>query len=280
MTALQPNPWLKKAIQTLMEVTSDRELHAKYGNQYQTGSEQDWDSFLWDQALQHQLILHPELKTRTDDMPLSTRIKDIFKANYIEALVMLVQMTGNELRRIPGLTADELEEITNYLDKNGFQLEEGETSTVKQAWEDCFKEKNLFSETMRSLEKRRKLVREEWTADYDDLIHKEILYFDETETLLLKNKADKGTMQRFLWKYANFLYDNMNVCPNETGMVLTIAKRELALKEYLFGHSHRQTAKSLELVGNIYQALKDYRQAIPYHERALCILGKEKGNLK
>lgn len=277
MPASHPNPWLRQAITELREQTSDEKLRTRYDLTRQKDSGLSWEDFLWDLALQRQLDQNPVLKTRTDDMPLSPHAKDILKANYIDALVMLVQMTADELCKVPGFTGEELDEINSYLGSLGITLEEGEVDTVKQAWEECFEEKKNCLRILDAFKERRKVVREDPSLNLNEMVGKEVELYEETDVLLMTRNADKGTRQRFLWEYACFLHENMSTCPEETADALKVARRELALKEYLYGPEHRLTGQSLELVGMVCQEIMEYTEAVPYYRRAVSILERELG---
>ena len=273
---MQPNQWLRQAVAELKERYTDDELRAQYDKSLQAHPENDWEDFLWDKALHLQLELHPVLKTRTDDMPFREHTKDIFKANYIDALVLLVQLTDKELERLPGLSSAEREEITDYLSSLGFSLSHGEDETLMQAWEECYEERRGVLNILETLKTLRKQAREEEGTSLNEKVAKEVSLYEDADSLLLVNNADMGTKQRFLREYACFLYDNMSTCPDETAGALDVAKREYSLKKYLYGPGHPMTGPSLELMARICQEMGDYASAIPYYERALAIRKKDK----
>ena len=170
MSSVHLNPWLKKAIMELREQASDKMLRTRYDITRQRESGLSWEDFLWDLALQRQLDRNPMLKTRTDDMPLSPHVKDILKANFIDALVLLVQMTADELHKVPGLKGIELEEIDSYLESVGITLAIGEEGTLKQAWEGCLEERRGDLQILESFKERRKVVREDPKLSLNEMV--------------------------------------------------------------------------------------------------------------
>lgn len=274
---MQPNHWLRQAIAEFKAAYSENELRIQYDKARKADSGLVWEDFLWDKALLYQLDLHPELKTKVDDMPFKQHAKDILKANYLDAMVMLVQMTLSELRSIPGLSQDELQDIVIFLNTMGLSLEEGEEPTLKQAWEECFSERKEILGVLRSLREARKAIKEDKSLSYNKMIEEEVHLLEDADVRLITRGADKGTKQRFLWEYAIFLNEHISCCPKEAEGALSIAKRELELKEYLYGVDHKLTGESLELVGNIYQEQLDYPGAVPYYIRAIAIAKREEG---
>lgn len=276
-SSASPNSWLRKAIAEFQAQNTEKEINRLFELARKKNPSLDKQDFIWDSAICNQLEINPVLKTYTEDMPLSTRIKDILKANYIDALVVLVQITRKELWRLPGLTESERGEIVSYLHDVGLALDENEDGTIKAAWEECFSRRRIFQDAMQSLDRRLNEVLHDNSLGFAETIREQVRVFEETDAFLVENHADKGTKQRFLWKYANFLYDHMSTCPEETGGATGIAKRELSLKEYLFGPEHKSTAESLRLVGNIYHEIGEVGKAIPYYKKDEAILEKDPG---
>lgn len=275
--SLKPNTWLQGAIEELYKKVPEEKLRESFAQTENLKTDEDWEDFLWHMALSYQIDEHPVLKTCTQEMPLSRRIKDIFKSNYIDALCILIQMSREELANIPGLTDGELRSIEGYLSAAGYPPVSNPEKTLKIAWNPLMEEREPVRQALEELKKRCSTIRKDNAIRYDEQIAQEIKALEQTDSRLLELGADKGTRQRFLWDYANYVLFHAHGDYDENERALGIAKRELSLKEYLRGPEDKGVGESYRLVGQIWQEQFVFPEAIRHLSHAASILEKYLG---
>ena len=125
------NPWIQEIITGYRTPFSDAELHDQYSDFCGIRRRISWIDFLSQKALANKISDCPILLTATDDMELDRTVKNGLKKNGINNLAQLLQYTDFDVNHLFYYDKNIREQISAYLEKQGFRLYHSDTFTYK-----------------------------------------------------------------------------------------------------------------------------------------------------
>lgn len=125
------NPWIQEIITGYRSPFSDAELHDQYSDFCGVRRRISWIDFLSQKALANKISDCPILLTATDDMELDRTVKNVLKKNGINNLAQLLQYTDYDVNHLFYYDKNIREQISAYLEKQGFHLYHSDTFTYK-----------------------------------------------------------------------------------------------------------------------------------------------------
>lgn len=108
------NPWMQDALEEFKSHFSEQALRERYWEALEKDPKLSWRDFVYEGALREKLT-DPVLGTRIADTDLPDNIKEAFYDAYIDWIANLMQFSEQNLRRLKGLSGDDVDLVVHFL---------------------------------------------------------------------------------------------------------------------------------------------------------------------
>ena len=108
------NPWMQDALEEFKSHFSEQALRERYWEALEKDPKLSWRDFVYEGALREKLT-DPVLGTRIADTDLPDNIKEAFYDAYIDWIANLMQFSEQNLRRLKGLSGDDVDLVVHCL---------------------------------------------------------------------------------------------------------------------------------------------------------------------
>ena len=134
------NPWMQDALEEFKSHFSDQALRERYWEAHEKDSKLSWRDFVYEGALREKLT-DPVLGTRIADTDLPDNIKEAFYDAYIDWIANLMQFSEQNLRRLKGLSGDDVELVVHFLSERQICLRSYNYSPIIVVLEEQIRER-------------------------------------------------------------------------------------------------------------------------------------------
>lgn len=135
------NPWMQDALEEFKSHFSEQALRERYWEAHKKDAKLSWRDFMYESALREKLT-DPVLGTRIANTNLPDNIKEAFYNAYIDWIANLMQFSEQSLRRLKGLSGDDVDLVVHFLSERQICLRSYNYSSIIVVLEEQIRERH------------------------------------------------------------------------------------------------------------------------------------------
>lgn len=266
------NPWLAEISKEYMETHSREELEREFSELCERRGNPSWKDFVARKALEEETRVHPFLMTPRQEMDLPMGILQLFKENYIDRILDLLQLTVEDLNELTEEHKIDFSPISSYLQAHGLHLYSYPQKTYKLSLEDPFGEDSSADLTVVEARQMALDCIKDSSIPVRDRMEQAIAIYEEADKLALATCCDPREHVHLLSDYLSILGLYMHYYKVPMKQAPVIVYRTVKMSEELYDAGHSSLAFVYQRAGKVYQELFNWEAAIKYLTLAADIM--------